>query len=49
MEEFPEFGARSPQKLPPVPESIGSWGAERDPRMSSVGEIERYRVAHAAS
>jgi hypothetical protein len=45
MEEFPEIDARAPRCLPPVPESIDSWGAPRDPRMSAIGEIERYKVA----
>jgi 2,3-dihydroxy-p-cumate/2,3-dihydroxybenzoate 3,4-dioxygenase len=49
MEEFPEVDARTPRKLPPVPESIDSWGAQRDPRMSSIGEIERYRITQRAS
>ncbi|MEQ9642109.1 MAG: VOC family protein [Alphaproteobacteria bacterium] len=48
MEEFPEVGARPPRNLPPKPESIDSWGAIRDPRMSAIGEIERYRVAQAS-
>ena len=40
MEEFLETGAREPRTLPAAPESIDSWGAKRDPRMGSVGEIE---------
>jgi len=40
MEEFLETGAREPRTLPAAPESIDSWGAVRDPRMGSVGEIE---------
>jgi 2,3-dihydroxy-p-cumate/2,3-dihydroxybenzoate 3,4-dioxygenase len=42
MEEFPEQDARKPRVLPPGRESIDFWGAESDPRKSSVGEIESF-------
>jgi 2,3-dihydroxy-p-cumate/2,3-dihydroxybenzoate 3,4-dioxygenase len=47
MEEFPEFNPRAARVLPPVPESIDSWGAVRDPRMTAIGEIAPYNVAKA--
>jgi 2,3-dihydroxy-p-cumate/2,3-dihydroxybenzoate 3,4-dioxygenase len=40
MEEFLEADAREPRVLPAEPDSIDSWGAIRDPRMGTVGEIE---------
>jgi 2,3-dihydroxy-p-cumate/2,3-dihydroxybenzoate 3,4-dioxygenase len=40
MEEFPETGARNPRVLEPIAESLDFWGAVRDPRLSTVGEIE---------
>ena len=40
MEQFLEADARQPRVLPTKPESIDSWGAIRDPRMGTVGEIE---------
>ena len=45
MEEFLETGARESRALPVAPESIDSWGAARDPRMGSVGEIEVATIA----
>jgi 2,3-dihydroxy-p-cumate/2,3-dihydroxybenzoate 3,4-dioxygenase len=45
MEEFFETDARKPRVLPAVPESIDSWGAIRDPRMATVGEIEVATIA----
>jgi 2,3-dihydroxy-p-cumate/2,3-dihydroxybenzoate 3,4-dioxygenase len=45
MEEFLETSAREPRALPVAPESIDSWGATRDPRMGSVGEIEVATIA----
>ena len=45
MEEFHETDAREPRALPAAPESIDSWGATRDPRMGSVGEIEVATIA----
>jgi 2,3-dihydroxy-p-cumate/2,3-dihydroxybenzoate 3,4-dioxygenase len=46
MEEFPEVDPRAPRTLPPVPESIDSWGAVRDPRMTAIGEIAPYNVGN---
>jgi hypothetical protein len=46
MEEFPEVDPRAPRTLPPVPESIDSWGAVRDPRMTAIGEIAPYTIGH---
>lgn len=40
MEEFPETDARAPRLLPPVPESLDSWGAVREPGMAAKGEME---------
>jgi len=48
MEEFPEVDARAPRVLPPVPESVDSWGAVRDPRMTAIGEIAPHRIASVA-
>jgi 2,3-dihydroxy-p-cumate/2,3-dihydroxybenzoate 3,4-dioxygenase len=48
MEEFPEVDPRPPRILPPVPESIDSWGAIPDPRMTTIGEIAPHKVAGAA-
>jgi 2,3-dihydroxy-p-cumate/2,3-dihydroxybenzoate 3,4-dioxygenase len=45
MEEFLEADARAPRVLPAAPESIDSWGATRDPRMGSAGEIEVATIA----
>jgi 2,3-dihydroxy-p-cumate/2,3-dihydroxybenzoate 3,4-dioxygenase len=45
MEEFGETSAREPRALPAAPESIDSWGAIRDPRMGSVGELEVATIA----
>jgi 2,3-dihydroxy-p-cumate/2,3-dihydroxybenzoate 3,4-dioxygenase len=45
MEEFLEAGAREPRVLPAAPGSIDSWGATRDPRMATVGEIEVATIA----
>jgi 2,3-dihydroxy-p-cumate/2,3-dihydroxybenzoate 3,4-dioxygenase len=44
MEEFAEHSPRLPRTLPPVPESIDSWGGIRDPRMSAVGLVQPYTV-----
>jgi 2,3-dihydroxy-p-cumate/2,3-dihydroxybenzoate 3,4-dioxygenase len=40
MEEFPEFGAREPRMLEPVPESLDTWGAVPDASFGKVGTIE---------
>jgi 2,3-dihydroxy-p-cumate/2,3-dihydroxybenzoate 3,4-dioxygenase len=40
MEEFDEINPRSPKILPPISESLDSWGAERDPRFASFGSID---------
>jgi 2,3-dihydroxy-p-cumate/2,3-dihydroxybenzoate 3,4-dioxygenase len=40
MEEFPEKEARVHRVLPPVPESIDTWGSITDKRLGAVGEIE---------
>jgi len=48
MEEFPEIDPRAPRRLPPVPESMDSWGAPRDPRLCAIGEVEPHRVLQAA-
>jgi 2,3-dihydroxy-p-cumate/2,3-dihydroxybenzoate 3,4-dioxygenase len=44
MEEFAEHSPRPPRTLPPVPQSIDSWGGIRDPRMSAVGLVQPYSV-----
>ena len=44
MEEFAEINPRAPRTLPPVPESIDSWGGVRDARMSASGIVEPYEV-----
>lgn len=44
MEEFPEVDPRLPRTLPPVPESIDSWGAARDPRMAASGFMEPAKL-----
>ena len=44
MEEFAEHSPRPPRTLPPVPQSIDSWGGIRDPRMSAVGLVQPYTV-----
>lgn len=40
MEEFPEQQPREPRILPPVPESLDSWGAIREAKMAARGEVE---------
>jgi len=45
MEEFLESDAREARVLPAAPESIDSWGAARDPRMGTVGDIEVATIA----
>lgn len=47
MEEFSETDPRAAQVLPMKPESIDSWGAIRDPRMNSAGEIDRTTIGAA--
>jgi 2,3-dihydroxy-p-cumate/2,3-dihydroxybenzoate 3,4-dioxygenase len=42
MEEFSERNPRAARTLPPVPESLDSWGAVRDPRMSAVGNVQKF-------
>jgi 2,3-dihydroxy-p-cumate/2,3-dihydroxybenzoate 3,4-dioxygenase len=44
MEEFAEHSPRPPRTLPPVPQSIDSWGGIRDPRMSAIGLVQPYSV-----
>jgi 2,3-dihydroxy-p-cumate/2,3-dihydroxybenzoate 3,4-dioxygenase len=41
MEEFPESGPRPARRLPRNAESLDSWGSRRDPRMASLGSLER--------
>ena len=48
MEEFPEVDPRPPRVLPPVPESIDSWGAIPDQRMTAIGEIAPHKATSAA-
>jgi 2,3-dihydroxy-p-cumate/2,3-dihydroxybenzoate 3,4-dioxygenase len=42
MEEFPEQGARKPRLLEPIDASFELWGAVRDKRKGTVGDIERF-------
>jgi 2,3-dihydroxy-p-cumate/2,3-dihydroxybenzoate 3,4-dioxygenase len=44
MEEFAEHSPRPARTLPPVPQSIDSWGGIRDPRMSAAGLVQPYTV-----
>ena len=44
MEEFPEHAPRDPRTLPPVPESLDSWGGRRDPRMAASGIVQPFEV-----
>jgi 2,3-dihydroxy-p-cumate/2,3-dihydroxybenzoate 3,4-dioxygenase len=44
MEEFPEADPRAPRTLPPAPESIDLWGAERDARLAAVGLVHPYKA-----
>jgi 2,3-dihydroxy-p-cumate/2,3-dihydroxybenzoate 3,4-dioxygenase len=44
MEEFPEHAPRDPRTLPPVPESLDSWGGLRDPRMAASGIVQPFQV-----
>ena len=48
MEEFPEVDARAPRLLPPVPESLDSWGAVREAGMAAKGEMEPAEIRGAA-
>ena len=41
METFEEIGARAPRTLPPVRESFDYWDNIPDPRMGSVGAVDR--------
>jgi 2,3-dihydroxy-p-cumate/2,3-dihydroxybenzoate 3,4-dioxygenase len=44
MEEFAESAPRKARMLPPLPESLDSWGGVRDPRMAAVGRVQPYRA-----
>lgn len=49
MEEFPEIDPREPRLLPPVPESLDSWGAVRESGMAAKGEMEPAVIRAAGS